>query len=104
VDKLKKPLRNIGRVAVNLLDAIECTRLNEEHDISIISFLDDAFSGWNLLLEEGAQNHLEVILAQRIEQEALGQDVVDTRLLIRSLLIDWWFEGLKQLQDNCTTI
>ena len=46
------------QVAVDLLDAIKCTGLNEEHDIAIIPFLDDAFPSRDLLLQKGTQNHL----------------------------------------------
>ena len=47
------------QVTIDLFDAIKCTGLNEEHDIAIIPFLDDAFPSRDLLLQKGTQNHLQ---------------------------------------------
>ena len=50
-----------------------------------------------IVVNQGFGAHLEVILAQSVEQEALRQHIVDTCFLVRTLLVDGWFECLMRI-------
>mmetsp|Transcript_28688 Transcript_28688/g.82432 ORF Transcript_28688/g.82432 Transcript_28688/m.82432 type:complete len:210 (+) Transcript_28688:568-1197(+) len=75
--------------AVDVLEALNLTLLDQEHALAISALLDDANARLDALLLEGKDYGVQLLLVKRREQKAGFQALFNPRFLFSGLLIHW---------------